>query len=71
MTQWNQETDSKRLKVARLALRKSQVTAATILGVTHPAYSRWELGHSTPAKDRQERLFKFIALGEKIARGER
>lgn len=68
---WNQETDSKRLRAARLALRKSQVTTAKIFGVTHPAYSRWELGHATPAKDRQERIFKLIALGEKVARGER
>jgi len=53
------------LRAARLILRKSQTTMAKILGVTHATYNRWENGHSTPAPDRREKLWKLINLANK------
>jgi transcriptional regulator with XRE-family HTH domain len=60
-----------RLRSARLAARKSQETMARMFGVTHAAYSRWELGHSTPQPDRRERLWTFINLVERKLGGQK
>lgn len=63
---WDLDNEPHQLKLARLTLHKTQQATAKILGVTHAAYSRWELGQATPAPDRREKLHKLIALGEKI-----
>ena len=61
---WSLETEPDRLRAARKRLGDSQMATARKLGITHAAYSRWELGQATPAPDRREKLWRLISLGE-------
>lgn len=63
---WALPTDPQRLRAARLTLKKSQETTARIMGITHAAYSRWENGHATPQPAHRDKLWKLIALADKM-----
>jgi len=63
-----EKIDPARLRKARAMLRKSQETAARLLGVTYATYSRWENGHTQPLPDRREKVWRLIHLAER--RGE-
>ena len=54
-----------RLRSARKTLGKSQESLAQDLGVTHATYNRWERGHSLPAPDRREKLWRLIERAER------
>ena len=53
------------LKEARLAIGRTQVQLAKLLGVTFATYSRWENGHVTPGPKNRTKLWHLVDMADK------
>jgi DNA-binding XRE family transcriptional regulator len=60
---------NEQIKVARVALGKTQETMARIFGVTHATWNRWERGHCAPMPSFREKMWKLIEMAGKHKKG--